>query len=49
MLKIGIALTVINLVLMIFLLSELKPASAQQQIHCRYCVAGVSEIVDSPW
>ena len=47
MLKIGFALTVINLVLMIFVLSELKPASAQQQSSLQVLRGRGLEIVDS--
>jgi len=47
MLKIGLALTVINLVLMIFVLSELKPASAQQQSSLQVLRGRGLEIVDS--
>ena len=47
MVKIGFALTVINLVLMIFLLSELKPASAQQQNSLQVLRGSGLEIVDS--
>ena len=47
MLKIGFALTVINLALMIFVLSELKPASAQQQYSSQVLRGRSLEIVDS--
>jgi len=47
MLKIGFALTVINLALMIFVLSELKPASAQQQNSLQVLRGRALEIVDS--
>ena len=47
MLKIGFALTVINLALMIFVLSELKPASAQQQNSSQVLRGRSLEIVDS--
>ena len=47
MLKIGFALTVINLALMIFVLSELKPASAQQQSSLQVLRGRGLEIVDS--
>ena len=47
MLKIGFALSVINLALMIFVLSELKPASAQQQYSSQVLRGRSLEIVDS--
>ena len=47
MLKIGFALTLINLALMIFVLSELKPASAQQQSSLQVLRGRGLEIVDS--